>query len=123
MLVTEPKIMLMDEPLAHLDTSKRKLRLELRRILRKHDIPAIYVTHFEDDVYALADAVSMLQNGVIVNASRLSYYYIQIIRHSYRTSLVKATTWKELLYSQRTALLLSRLIHIYWRHWEIIVLA
>ena len=31
MLVTEPKIMLMDEPLAHLDTStKRKLRLELQ---------------------------------------------------------------------------------------------
>ncbi len=85
MLVTEPKIMLMDEPLAHLDTStKRKLRLELRRILRKHDIPAIYVTHFEDDVYALADAVSMLQNGVIVNAGRLE----AVLLHSNHSSFL-----------------------------------
>src|SRR6187200_1958141 len=72
MLVTKPKIMLMDEPLAHLDTlTKRKLRLELRRVLRRQGVPTIYVTHFEDDVYGLADSVSVLQNGVIEHTARL----------------------------------------------------
>jgi molybdate/tungstate transport system ATP-binding protein len=71
-LVTKPKIMLMDEPLTHLDTpTKRRLRLELRRILKRHNIPTIYVTHFEDDVYSLADSVSILQNGIIQNTARL----------------------------------------------------
>jgi molybdopterin-binding protein len=72
MLVTKPKIMLMDEPLVHLDTlTKRKLRLELRRILRRQGVPTIYVTHFEDDVYALADSVSILKDGVIEYTDRL----------------------------------------------------
>jgi molybdate transport system ATP-binding protein len=72
MLVTKPKIMLMDEPLAHLDTlTRRNLRLELRRVLRRQGVPSIYVTHFEDDVYALADSLSILQNGVIEHTARL----------------------------------------------------
>jgi molybdopterin-binding protein len=72
MLVTEPKIMLMDEPLAHLDLpTKRMLRLELRRVLISRGVPSIYVTHFEDDVYALADCVSILQDGLIEYADRL----------------------------------------------------
>jgi molybdopterin-binding protein len=66
MLVTNPKIMLMDEPLAHLDVpTRRVLRLELRRILVSRSVPSIYVTHFEDDVYALADYVAILQKGLI----------------------------------------------------------
>lgn len=72
MLVIEPKVILLDEPLVHLDPFiRRKLRLELRRILRMQGIPAIYVTHFEDDVYALADSVVVLRNGRIENAGRL----------------------------------------------------
>jgi molybdopterin-binding protein len=72
MLVVEPRIILLDEPLVHLDPSiRRKLRLELRRILKTQDIPAIYVTHYEDDVYALADSVAVLRNGRIENSGRL----------------------------------------------------
>jgi molybdopterin-binding protein len=72
MLVTKPKIMLMDEPLAHLDNpTKLKLRLELRRIIKNLCVPTIYVTHFEDDVYSLADTVSVLHKGVIMYKSSL----------------------------------------------------
>ena len=73
MLVTKPKIILMDEPLAHLDLlTKRKLRIELRQVLKRQGTPTICVTHFEDDVYALADSVSILQNGAIEYTSKLT---------------------------------------------------
>lgn len=65
-LVTNPQVILMDEPLAHLDQLMQKaLRLELRKILKVRKVPSIYVTHFEDDVYALADSVLLLKNGLI----------------------------------------------------------
>jgi molybdopterin-binding protein len=72
MLVTKPTIILMDEPLAHLDLlTKRKLRIELRQVLKRQGAPTICVTHFQDDVYALADSVSILQNGAIEHTSKL----------------------------------------------------
>jgi molybdopterin-binding protein len=75
MLITKPKIILMDEPLAHLDpATKRKLRIELRHILRRYSVPTIYVTHFEDDVYALADSVCVLQSGIIEHLSKLGSF-------------------------------------------------
>ena len=71
-LIVEPKIMLMDEPLANLDDpTKRNLRVEIRQVLKKQKIPCIYVTHFEDDVYALADSVAILRNGCIEKVDRL----------------------------------------------------
>ena len=71
-LIVEPKIMLMDEPLSSLDDpSKKKLREEIRQILKKQKIPCIYVTHFEDDVYALADYVAILKNGCIESIEKL----------------------------------------------------
>jgi molybdate/tungstate transport system ATP-binding protein len=67
MLVTRPRIILLDEPLSHLDPPTReKLRLELRTILKKQRVPVIYVTHFEEDVLALADSISILNNGKLV---------------------------------------------------------
>lgn len=72
MLVTKPKIMLMDEPLVHLDTKTRvQLRKDLRRILKEEGVLGIYVTHFEDDVYALADSVSVLKEGIIKKSDTL----------------------------------------------------
>jgi ABC-type molybdate transport system ATPase subunit len=50
-LVTSPRIILLDEPLSHLDPPTRdRLRIELRAILRKQQVPTIYVTHFEEDI-------------------------------------------------------------------------
>lgn len=67
MLITKPKIMLMDEPLSNLDDQfKKKLRLDLRRVLKERNIPTIYVTHFKQDVYALADTISILYKGRVV---------------------------------------------------------
>jgi len=72
MLVISPKIILLDEPLSHLDTStKDRLRIELRGILRRQQIPTIYVTHFEEDIYALSDSIAILNNGIIEERGNL----------------------------------------------------
>lgn len=72
MLAIRPKIILMDEPLAQLDNpSKMRLRLELRKVLKNQGVLTIYVTHFEDDVYSLADSVSVLQHGNIRHTGKL----------------------------------------------------
>ena len=72
MLVISPKIILLDEPLSHLDTSTRdRLRIELRRILRRQQLPTIYVTHFEEDIYALSDSIAILNNGKIEERGNL----------------------------------------------------
>ncbi|HEY7572224.1 MAG TPA: ABC transporter ATP-binding protein [Nitrososphaeraceae archaeon] len=72
MLVTKPKVILMDEPLSNLDElSKRNLRRELRMVLKERNIPTIYVTHFEHDAYALADTISILYDGRLVYSDTL----------------------------------------------------
>ncbi len=82
-LIVEPKMMLMDEPLVNLDDpTKRKLRVEIRQVLKNQGIPCIYVTHFEDDVYALADSVAILKNGRIVITDKLG----ALLSYSYNSS-------------------------------------
>jgi ABC-type Fe3+/spermidine/putrescine transport system ATPase subunit len=77
-LIVEPKLMLMDEPLSSLDDpSKKKLRGEIRQILKRQKIPCIYVTHFEDDVYALADYVAILKDGCIETIEKLETLLVQ----------------------------------------------
>ncbi len=71
-LVVDPKILLMDEPLSSLDNfTKRKLRLEIRQVIKNQMISCIYVTHFEEDVYSLADSVAILKNGGIKEYEKL----------------------------------------------------
>jgi molybdenum ABC transporter ATP-binding protein len=71
-LVLNPNLILMDEPLSHIDLlAKDRLRIELRRILRKQKIPTIYVTHFEEDIYALADSIAFLDRGRIEESGTL----------------------------------------------------
>jgi ABC-type sugar transport system ATPase subunit len=63
-LVTEPHLLLMDEPLSNLDiVSKINVLLEFRKILRKVKIPVIYVTHYPNEAFGLADRVLILNGG------------------------------------------------------------
>ena len=66
-LVTEPKALLLDEPLAALDVESRaRIRLELRGVLAGLAIPTIVVTHDYDDARVLGDRIAAMHRGRIV---------------------------------------------------------
>jgi ABC-type Fe3+/spermidine/putrescine transport system ATPase subunit len=66
-LAKEPKLLLLDEPLSALDPQLReKLQMEIRRIQRKVGITTIYVTHSQDEAFAISDRVAILQEGIIL---------------------------------------------------------
>jgi spermidine/putrescine transport system ATP-binding protein len=59
--------LMFDEPLGALDRSlKEDLLNELRGILHGTEIPAIYVTHDQEEAFAIADRILLLHDGVIV---------------------------------------------------------
>jgi molybdate transport system ATP-binding protein len=66
-LVTDPDVLLLDEPLAALDTpTKSKIIDDLREWNRAHRIPVLYVTHSREEVFALGERVLVLDAGRIV---------------------------------------------------------
>ena len=66
-LVTDPCILLLDEPMAALDAAtKSKIIDDLRVWNAAHGIPILYVTHNREEVFALGDRVLVLENGRIV---------------------------------------------------------
>jgi len=66
-LVTDPAVLLLDEPLAALDApTKAKIIDDLRYWNRAHRIPILYVTHSRDEVFALGERVLVLDAGRIV---------------------------------------------------------
>lgn len=63
-LVIEPKVLLLDEPLSNLDpTLRRATREELRATLQRLGVTALFVTHDQDDAFAVADRVALIQRG------------------------------------------------------------
>jgi molybdate transport system ATP-binding protein len=66
-LVTDPCVLLLDEPLAALDAAtKSKIIDDLRAWNVAHGIPILYVTHNREEVFALGDRVLVLENGRII---------------------------------------------------------
>jgi len=66
-LVTEPRALLLDEPLAALDRPTKSLLVgDLRQWNQHHRVPILFVTHNGEEVFALGDEVIMLDAGRIV---------------------------------------------------------
>lgn len=65
-LAVEPRLLLLDEPLAALDADLRmKMRAELAALQARLDIPTILITHDPADALVLADRVYRIDNGKI----------------------------------------------------------
>ncbi len=65
-LVTDPQILLLDEPLSALDPFLRiRMRAELKRLQRELGISFIHVTHSQEEAMALADMIVVMNGGRI----------------------------------------------------------
>jgi molybdate transport system ATP-binding protein len=71
-LLTQPRVLLMDEPLAALDAARRAEILPyLERLHVEAEIPVIYVSHSFDEVARLADHLVLLDAGRVIAAGAL----------------------------------------------------
>ena len=65
-VVTQPKVLLFDEPLSNLDAQLReRMRDELRAIQLRLGITSLYVTHDQSEAMAISDRVVVMRGGVI----------------------------------------------------------
>ena len=70
-LITEPQVLLLDEPLSALDPFLRvRMRAELKRLQRELGITFIHVTHGQDEALALADEIVVMNNAGIEQAGK-----------------------------------------------------
>lgn len=69
-LVTEPKILLLDEPLSALDAKIRKqLQVDLKRIQRELGITMIFVTHDQEEAMLISDRIYVINEGKVIQSS------------------------------------------------------
>ena len=65
-LAYKPEVLLFDEPFGALDTQTRThLRREIRALLRKVNVPAIFITHDQEEALELGDRVAVINKGHI----------------------------------------------------------
>jgi molybdate transport system ATP-binding protein len=65
-LLSQPRLLLMDEPLSSLDAArKREILPYIEQLPSRFDIPVIYVTHNADELIRLADHVVVIEAGAI----------------------------------------------------------
>ena len=65
-LINQPKVLLLDEPLAALDLKlRRAMQAELKAIQREVGITFLFVTHDQDEALSMSDRVAIMNKGVI----------------------------------------------------------
>ena len=74
--ITEPRVLLLDEPLSALDEQLRiQMRTELRRMQRELGITFVHVTHTQLEAIALADIVVVMEKGKIKQAGPARVFF------------------------------------------------
>jgi putative spermidine/putrescine transport system ATP-binding protein len=81
-LVTEPKVLLLDEPLSALDAKIRKqLQMDIRMLQKKLGITMIFVTHDQEEAMILSDRIFVMSEGKIVQQATPAELYAQPKSH------------------------------------------
>lgn len=75
-IVTEPKVLLLDEPLSNLDRKLRvNMRMMLRKLQQKLKITALYVTHDQEEALSIADKIAIMSHGRVVQVGTPAEIY------------------------------------------------
>ena len=66
-LVSNPKVLLLDEPLSNLDAKLReKMRFEIKSLVRRMGITSVYVTHDQAEAMVISDRIAVMDSGNVV---------------------------------------------------------
>lgn len=77
-IITEPDVLLLDEPLSALDALlKQRLRGDIRSLLKNLGITAVYVTHDQEEAMAMGDRIAVLDHGEIAQIGSAREIYLQ----------------------------------------------
>lgn len=75
-IVTEPKVLLLDEPLSAIDALlRRTLQIEIRRIQQELGITAIFVTHDQEEAMVMSDTIQLMYEGKIEQSGSPTQLY------------------------------------------------
>ncbi|HEY6660968.1 MAG TPA: ABC transporter ATP-binding protein, partial [Pyrinomonadaceae bacterium] len=95
-IAIEPALLLFDEPLSNLDVSLREeTRRELRELVTRLGLTAVYVTHDQEEAFALCDRISVMVGGKLMQTGRPRELYeqpseISVASFLGRNNLIKA---------------------------------
>jgi ABC-type Fe3+/spermidine/putrescine transport system ATPase subunit len=75
-LITQPQVLLLDEPLSNLDAKVRqRLRVEIRRLQRRIGITTVYVTHDQEEALSMSDMVVVMSKGKVMQIGQPEEIY------------------------------------------------
>jgi iron(III) transport system ATP-binding protein len=75
-LVRNPKVLLLDEPLSNLDAKLReKMRFEIKSLVRRMGITAVYVTHDQAEAMVISDRIAVMDSGNVVQIGNAREIY------------------------------------------------
>ena len=75
-LVRNPKVLLLDEPISHLEEElKSRMREDLKKLQRKIGVTTIYVTHDQIEAMVMADRIAIMNFGVLQQFDTASEVY------------------------------------------------
>src|SRR4026209_620897 len=95
-IAIEPALLLFDEPLLNLDvTLREETRSELRELVTRLGLTAVYVTHDQEEAFALCDRISVMVGGKLMQTGRPRELYeqpseISVASFLGRNNLIKA---------------------------------
>src|SRR6476619_5971770 len=95
-IAIEPALLLFDEPLSNLDVALREeTRSELRELVNRLGLTAVYVTHDQEEAFALCDRMSVMVGGRLMQTGRPRELYeqpaeISVASFLGRNNLIKA---------------------------------
>src|SRR5215203_1057993 len=95
-IAIEPALLLFDEPLSNLDVSLREAtRSELRELVTRLGLTAVYITHDQEEAFALCDRISVMVGGKLMQTGRPRELYeqpseISVASFLGRNNLIKA---------------------------------
>ena len=90
----EPQILLLDEPLSNLDASLREqTRAQLGQLIRSLGITAIFVTHDQEEAFALSDRIALLWKGALQQVGTSDQLYFQPANERVARFVGKSNLW------------------------------